>query len=328
MAWVLGLGYTFLGSAQLGGYLVFGWIGWLGLICFYRAFRLSFPDVRSRACLILLAFLPSLVYWPSSPGKEALITTFLGFATLGLAHLFAGRSIGWGLAALTAGAAGILWIRPHIAMLLLVATAVAVLVRRPGSGTARNRIGRVLILCLLVPVLFIGLGRVSRLFGANDERVTIASVFELTRERTTTGDSRFETRPVRSPVDFPPALVSVLIRPFAWESTTWTRGLASVEGVAFVIVVIARPKTLSRLVRVIGRQPMGAFCAAYTAAFVVAFSNVGNAGILVRQRTQLLPVVVMLLAATADRAPDTELSDVPTRLIANPLDARIQTVAP
>jgi len=301
VAWVLGIAYSFLGSSPLTGYLVFSWIGWLGLVCFYRAFRLAFPDVRSAPCLLLLLLLPSLAYWPSSPGKEALITLSLGLTTLGLTHLFAGRSIGWGLGSLALGISGVVWIRPHIAMLVLVAVAVAMLVWRPGRGTARSRLGRVMILALLIPVLFIGLGRVSEMFGANDEQVTIGSVFDRTREQTTIGDSRFETQPVRSPVDFPVALVSVLTRPFVWEVHNATMLVASAEGVLLVLVLVARPKTLGRLVRVIAREPMGAFCAAYTVCFVIAFSNVGNAGILVRQRTQLLPIVVLMFAATADR---------------------------
>ena len=97
------------------------------------------------------------------------------------------------------------------------------------------------------------------------------------------------------------AAVSVLTRPFAWEVRNATMLVASAEGVLLVLVLVSRPKTLGRLVRVIAREPMGAFCAAYTVAFVIAFSNVGNAGILVRQRTQMLPIVVLLFAATADR---------------------------
>jgi hypothetical protein len=38
-----------------------------------------------------------------------------------------------------------------------------------------------------------------------------------------------------------------------------------------------------------------AFAAAYSVGFVMAFANIGNFGILVRQRTQLLPLFLVLL---------------------------------
>jgi hypothetical protein len=54
--------------------------------------------------------------------------------------------------------------------------------------------------------------------------------------------------------------------------------------------------------------PYVAFAVSYTAMFVFAFSSVGNFGIMTRQRTQVLPLVLVLLAipaarAVADRAP-------------------------
>jgi hypothetical protein len=48
-----------------------------------------------------------------------------------------------------------------------------------------------------------------------------------------------------------------------------------------------------------------AFALAYTGLFILAFSAIGNFGLLTRQRTQLLPFVLVLLAMPA-RAPVAE----------------------
>ena len=51
------------------------------------------------------------------------------------------------------------------------------------------------------------------------------------------------------------------------------------------------------------RTPYVAFALAYTAMFVLAFSAIGNFGLLTRQRTQVLPFVLVLLAVPAARRP-------------------------
>ena len=47
------------------------------------------------------------------------------------------------------------------------------------------------------------------------------------------------------------------------------------------------------------RTPYVVFALAYTAMFVLAFSAIGNFGLLTRQRTQVLPFVLVLLAMPA-----------------------------
>ncbi len=75
-----GVVYTAIGPSQLGGFLLFSWFGFLGLFFFYRAFTIAVPEGRSRSYAKLLFFLPSLVYWPSSIGKEAWMMFGLGLA--------------------------------------------------------------------------------------------------------------------------------------------------------------------------------------------------------------------------------------------------------
>ena len=81
------------------------------------------------------------------------------------------------------------------------------------------------------------------------------------------------------------------------------------------------------------RSPIAAYCGAFTLAFVFAFSNVGNAGILARQRVQMFPLLLLLVAAAAehrrlnatevaaDRNPDLDLTAISTldpRLVSTP----------
>ena len=68
---ITGLVYALIGPSKMGGFVFFSWLGFWGLFLFYRAFTIAVPVGRRRSYALLLFFLPSLVFWPSSIGKEA-----------------------------------------------------------------------------------------------------------------------------------------------------------------------------------------------------------------------------------------------------------------
>ena len=298
VARVLGAIYSVTGSSQIIGYAVFSWLGWLGLVCFYRAFRLFLPDVASKPFALLLFFLPTLVYWPSAIGKEALMLCLLGLGTLGIARLLTTQRAVLGLLWVVFSAVGIAWIRPHVALLLLGATVIGVLVQNPGQGRVRSRVVRGLVLLLLIPGLVVSMSRVDHIFGsASDEGVS--SVLAETTRRTTTGGSSFDAQPVRSPADFPQATISVLLRPYPWQASGVPALIASLEGVVLVGLLVVNARKLARLPRLAWRRSGVAFGLAYLTLFIVAFSNIGNAGILARQRTQVMPFLLLAVCAVA-----------------------------
>ena len=64
------------------------------------------------------------------------------------------------------------------------------------------------------------------------------------------------------------------------------------------LFVISLPR-LVRVPRFAVRSPYVTFALAYSGLFVLAFSAIGNFGLLARQRTQLLPFVLVLIAVPA-----------------------------
>jgi hypothetical protein len=69
---------------------------------------------------------------------------------------------------------------------------------------------------------------------------------------------------------------------------------------------------LLRLPKLIFQVPYVAYVVTYTIMFVIAFSSIGNFGILTRQRTQVLPLVVVLLALPAEAARSKVPAPTPT----------------
>ena len=78
-----GVVFALVGTNELAAFFVFGWLSWLGTICFYRAFCLTFPEGGHRRYALMLFLLPSLLYWTSDASKEAVVMLALGVATLG-----------------------------------------------------------------------------------------------------------------------------------------------------------------------------------------------------------------------------------------------------
>jgi len=82
--------YAFIGPTLLGGFMVFSWFSFIGCYLFYRAFRTAYPDGDGRRYALLVFFFPTMLFWPSSIGKEAFMILALGAAALGAAQLFSG----------------------------------------------------------------------------------------------------------------------------------------------------------------------------------------------------------------------------------------------
>jgi hypothetical protein len=291
-----GIVYIATGPTKLGGFLVFSWLGFWGLYWFYRAFRVGFPEGAHRRYAVLLFFLPSLLYWPSSIGKEAWMLFTLGMATYGVALLLRYRTRGY--VALLAGLAGTALVRPHITLLTFVAFFIAYLLRRRSwRESSSGLLGRIVGIAVLVLVGGIVLAQAARFFHLADvDRQGVEQVLDRTSEQSSKGGSQVSVARPKSPAEYPEAFMTVLFRPFPWEATNAQARVAAAEGALLLLVFVTSLPRLVRLPRYLVSTPYVAFVVAYTAMFVYAFSSVGNFGIITRQRTQVFPIVLVLLA--------------------------------
>ena len=336
VGYVLGALYVVTGASQMTGYLVFSWLSWLGLVFVFRAFRIGFPNAPPRLAAALIFFLPSTLYWPSSIGKDAVMLFAIGLVTLGVSRLMSGQRPALGLAWLGLGGAAMLQIRPHLVLVALVGGAAAMIATRSGLERTRHPlVARLVLLAALVPALAFGMGRMDDVFGApsDGDSFSVANALDRTAERTEVGGSAFETQAVSSPLDLPAATVTVLYRPFLFEANNLAALISALEGTALLVLTAVAGRWLWRAGPAMARSPLAAYCGAFSLAFVIAFSNVGNAGILARQRVQMFPLLLLLVAAAAehrrlnatpvaaDRNPDLDLTAISTldpRLVSTP----------
>jgi hypothetical protein len=296
-----GVVYAFIGPTGLGGFVVFSWLGFWGLFFFYRAFRVAVPEGAHRSYAKLVFFLPTLVFWPSSTGKEAWMMFSLGIAALGAARILSGRT--WrGLVVAGLG----LWlaaiVRPHVAGILALSLAAGFLFRRSrpdlgGFATLAKVVGLIAVTTLAV-VLVIRTDRFLEQSAIQTEG-GVASVLSQTSERTATGGSEFVPSALESPARAPFAAATVLFRPFLFEVDNAQSLAASLETTFLLGLCLVRWRWIGAAIRSIRRQPYIAMAIAYTGLFILAFSGFANFGLLARERAQLFPLFLVLLCVPA-----------------------------
>lgn len=301
---ITGIIYMVIKPSLLGGFVTFSWLAFLGLFCFYRAFHLAVPEGRTRAYGLLLFFLPSMLFWPASIGKEAWTMFTLGVAAFGAARLFTGQRPGRGAALLVAGMAGTAVIRPHFAGLMAVALAIGFLARRASPERGRmSPLAKVLALGGLAFMALVLVTRTQEFFGdtfyegASITSVRgVASVLEETARQTGVGGSRFDPANVTTPQGLVVATATVLFRPFPFEADNLPTMLAAVEGILLIGVLAVRVPWAIQALRLSRRRPYLAAAMAYCAGTIIALSGIANFGILTRQRVLLLPMLLVLLS--------------------------------
>ena len=303
-----GLVYSIIGNTGLGGFFVFAWLGFWGQFFFYRAFRIAVPEGKSLHYATLLFFLPSLVFWPSSIGKEAWMTFALGLAALGAARLLVDRF--WrGFAVAGAGMWLAALVRPHVAGLFALALAVGYLVRPSrASSRAFGPVTKAVGLTAVAVLAFLLVVRADEFLerSAIETESGVTAVLRETSERTATGGSRFAPSILESPTRAPIAVATVLFRPFFFEVHNLQAALAAVETTFVLGLCLFRIRWIMSAVGSIRRQPYLAMALAFTSLFILAFSGFANFGLLARERVQLLPILLALLCVPPRRDNDGE----------------------
>lgn len=299
MKGLTGLIYVVTGPTKVGGFVVFSVIGFWGLYLFYRAFCIACPEGDRWRYARLVFLLPSLLFWPSSIGKEAWMTLALGLGAYGGARILARKRAGFVL--LTLGLVGMVGVRPHVAGILMVSLVAAYLLRRPpAGGSLLGPIAKIAGVIVLGLALVVVVRQTQELFGVKDQfdSEAVTGILEKAQDQTSTAGSVFESaEPTnRSPTQFPSALVSVLFRPFPWEARNPLAFVASLEGLTLLVLFAACWRRVVGSVRSILRTPYVVLCLCYSVLFVFGFSSFANFGILTRQRVQVLPFVLVLLA--------------------------------
>jgi hypothetical protein len=150
---------------------------------------------------------------------------------------------------------------------------------------------------VLLVASFVLVNQVNSFFGIESfDTKSVDKVLEETRTQTGQGTSEFRAPEARSVLQLPQAVISILFRPFPFEANNLQAMISSAESTLLLVLFFRARSRLKGVPKMLLRTPYVAFSVMYLMLFAMAFSNFANFGIVVRQRVQVLPMALVLLA--------------------------------
>jgi hypothetical protein len=292
MAVITGLLYSIMPVSMAGSFFFFSGLAFTGAVLCYCAARVAWPDANLRYYTLCVFFLPSILFWPASLGKDAWILCWSGLTVWGWVNFIRRQqllSLLWIILALIM----LQLVRPHIAAFLALSIAAAYLLYS-------SRGQRSFITWLIGAVVVIALGYYMVQGGADFLKLEDLSVdslqarIEEQQERTSQGGSRYETVSIFTPVGFINGLITAAMRPFPWEANSGPILLTSLETCGWLLFCWIQRRAFWFKLRSIRSDPVAAFALCYTLVMLLALTSIGNFGIIARQRVMALPFLWML----------------------------------
>lgn len=300
-SWITGLLYAPFEPSVLGGFWIFSLLAFLGQFFFYLAFRTAAPTAALKRYAILIFFWPTMVYWPSSIGKEALIMFFLGAGSWAAAAMYKNYHFRW-LPVMAGAVFMIGMIRIHVAALLAGSIVLGLMLskRQRGAFVASRRVLLLITgVFALIPLASLVAADfhmdpldINSSFGVNDLEPAFAHV----EDRTNKGGSAIDGGAIRSLTDIPAGIATVLFRPFPHEAGNAQMLAAGLEGMMLLGLILWRSPQMLRNLRMVRATPYLMFCMIYSSFFIWAWSAMSNLGIMARQRSLVLPFVLAIVA--------------------------------
>jgi hypothetical protein len=273
-----------LGMSYAGVFLVYNIFGYIGMLAVGAALQqmLQTAGRQERQLAFLYLLLPGLSFWSGSIGKDA-----LAFMAAGLS-VWAALDPGRRYPAFAASSSVMLFVRPHMAGILLLALAVA-LVFASRLGLLRKLTLTLItvplaVLAAIYGAEFAGLGDMSTLDDVDE-------YFSLRQSYNLGGGSSVDI----SSLSVPARLFTFLFRPFFFDASGLLGIAVSLENL-FLLFLMAIALSLA----VFGRKSRLDrfsfwFFALFSAASLFVLANTtANLGIAMRQKWMFLPMLMML----------------------------------
>jgi hypothetical protein len=271
--------------------VIFAFAALWGGYFFYRAFCVAFPQGNRGLYGLLVVLMPSILFWSSAIGKDALEQLFIGISAYGFARMV--RHLDFSAILISVGGiAGTAVVRPHMGGMLAISMLVPFVFSKTKGGWIAVSI-KILCLPLLVASTYMLVKQAQNFVGAeNGDIKGSIQVLEGRNINTRLGGSKFN----QSESGTGRAIEGVFLpfRPFPWEVHSLMSALAALEGLGLGFWVWRKRREFWALLRK-WHEPYIGFILVFALQFSIIFAAAtSNFGILVRQRIMLLPILLML----------------------------------
>ena len=292
---ICGVMSLLIGDALPTLFISFAFVSLWGAYFFYRAFRVAFPEGDRWLFGLLVALLPSILFWSSFVGKDALTQLFIGMTALGFAKL-SHKPTPRGVLLCAIGLVGVLLVRAHIAAMLGLGMTFPYVVGKSRGTGGVNRTAKIILIPVLLGGTFFLIKEASSFLGlqGKDASGTIQEANDLTKNSQMGGSAANEGSSLPVRIAEAPFL---MFRPFPWEMHGAMPLASSVESAGWLLLCWIRRREIWLTLRR-WRDPFVGFILMYSAIFCITFSGaISNFGLLSRQRIMMVPLVLMLMCA-------------------------------
>ncbi|MDE3087625.1 MAG: hypothetical protein KGJ77_12805, partial [Acidobacteriota bacterium] len=280
--------FALVGVDKLAGFLIFGWFAFIGTLGFYRAFANTFPEANHRRYAYMIFFLPSLIFWTAGVSKESVMYLSIGLAADGASRVLARKPRG--VLLLVVGIAIGVYVRPQELLLFTGATAAATLFRPRAQGR-RLRLVRFVALAAAEAVLLVV---VIAITGKLAKQGTPVFSLKAVAANNAGQSSSIPYHP--GPSGYPYDIYVVLFDPQLFNAHSMSQRIAALENSVILVLILTSLRRLVRVPRVAMARPYVMVAFLDLAGFCYAFAALSNLGLIDRERTLVLPFLLVLLA--------------------------------
>lgn len=281
----------FFGLSFLGTFLFYNILGSIGLLAFDACLRSATQDKtrNTRRLATLIIFLPSVSFWSSAIGKDA-----LSFMATGLA-LWAALELNRRTVLMGIAVAVMLLVRPHMAGMMMMALTIAVLVQRKASPMRKLLLGAVAAAAAAVMVPF-ALQYAG--VGESNDAEALMSYVESRQASNMEGGSSVDI----AAMSLPMKLFTYLFRPVIFEARSIFSLAAAVDNLILLYLFVMGGRVLFRSRKAVYWGSRTFLWTYSLLAWLILALTTANLGIAMRQKWMFAPMLIFLFISAIGRA--------------------------
>lgn len=271
-----------LDANYLNSTLVFNLIGMLGLVFFYFSIEKYFFNLSRY--WILIVFLPSLSFWSSGLGKDAISFFSVCLFLYSIAKM---RKL---IILLPLAFICMLAVRPHIAFMMLVSLGIYFILK--------SRVPiliKFLTLPLVFSVMILSSSFVQQYVGLDE--ASVSSISNYVEERQNTNQGGGSSIDLQS-MSYPMQIFTYVFRPLPFEAHSVMALFTSIENIILLFLFLyILLKNKFRLYGFIEGKNTWLLLYAFLTCSMLAITT-ANLGIATRQKWMFMPILIYLLVYT------------------------------
>lgn len=281
-----------LGLSYLGCFLIYNLIGSIGLLYFYKTLTLATLNSPKKIKYLttIIIFLPSISFWSSAIGKDA-----ISFLSVCLA-LWAALELNRRNFLMLTSISLMLLVRPHMAGLMVIGLSISSFVEPKSSITKKILMGSfsIIIAATLIPYAL-------DYSGIKDEITsdTLMNYIESRQGSNLEGGSSVDIASMSLPMQ----LFTYLFRPVLFEARSIFSLFAAIDNFILLYLFIAGGYSFFKNKKIIikGNENRIFMWTYSILSWLVLSMTTANLGIALRQKWMFVPVLIFLLISLTQK---------------------------